>query len=60
VLAVEQGEAKISLGDRQMRIVRTGEVVRIPPEMPHRIESVGSVELRLERLTGDTAARGSL
>jgi quercetin dioxygenase-like cupin family protein len=60
VVAVEQGEAKISLGDRQMRIVRTGEVVRIPPEMPHRIDSVGSAELRLERLTGDTAPRGSL
>jgi mannose-6-phosphate isomerase-like protein (cupin superfamily) len=60
VLAIEQGEAKIWLGDRQMRIVRSGEVVRIPPELPHRIESVGPVELRLERLTGDTAPRGSL
>ena len=39
VLAVEAGEAKISLGDRQMRIVRAGEVVRIPPEMPHRIDA---------------------
>jgi mannose-6-phosphate isomerase-like protein (cupin superfamily) len=45
VLAVEQGEAKISLGQRQMRIVRAGEVVRIPPELPHTIESVGEVPL---------------
>jgi quercetin dioxygenase-like cupin family protein len=48
VLAVEEGEAKITLGDRQMRIVRAGEVVRIPPEMPHTIESVGMVPLRLK------------
>jgi quercetin dioxygenase-like cupin family protein len=46
VLAIEQGEAKIALGDRQMRIVRAGEVVRIPPELPHTIESVGDVPLR--------------
>jgi mannose-6-phosphate isomerase-like protein (cupin superfamily) len=45
VLAIEQGEAKISLGDRQMRIVRAGEVVRIPPELPHTIEAVGDVPL---------------
>jgi hypothetical protein len=50
VLAVEQGEAKITLGDRQMRIVRAGEVVRIPPELPHTIETVGAVALRLERI----------
>jgi mannose-6-phosphate isomerase-like protein (cupin superfamily) len=50
VLAVEEGEAKITLGDRQMRIVRTGEVVRIPPEMPHTIESVGALPLRMRRL----------
>jgi quercetin dioxygenase-like cupin family protein len=50
VLAVEEGEAKISLGDRQMRIVRAGEVVRIPPELPHIIESVGDVPLRSRRI----------
>jgi mannose-6-phosphate isomerase-like protein (cupin superfamily) len=50
LLAVEAGEAKISLGDRQMRIVRAGEVVRIPPELPHRIESFGDVPLRMERI----------
>jgi mannose-6-phosphate isomerase-like protein (cupin superfamily) len=50
LLGVEQGEAKISLGDRQMRIVRAGEVVRIPPELPHRIESVGDLALELRRI----------
>jgi mannose-6-phosphate isomerase-like protein (cupin superfamily) len=50
VLAVEEGEAKITLGDRQMRIVRAGEVVRIPPDLPHTIESVGERPLRVERL----------
>jgi hypothetical protein len=48
VLAIEAGEAMITLGDKQMRIVRTGEVVRIPPELSHTIESVGDVPLRLE------------
>src|SRR3954452_17674690 len=43
VLAIEEGEATIALGERQMRIVRAGEVVRIPPELPHRIESTGDV-----------------
>jgi mannose-6-phosphate isomerase-like protein (cupin superfamily) len=33
-----------------MRIVRAGEVVRIPPELPHTIDSVGDVPLRIERL----------
>jgi mannose-6-phosphate isomerase-like protein (cupin superfamily) len=60
VLAIEEGEATIALGERQMRIVRAGEVVRIPPELPHRIESTGSVPLRSVRLTGNTPARGSL
>jgi quercetin dioxygenase-like cupin family protein len=50
VLAIEDGEAKITLGDRQMRIVRAGEVVRIPPELPHTIESLGDVPLRVETI----------
>jgi mannose-6-phosphate isomerase-like protein (cupin superfamily) len=50
VLAIEEGEAKITLGDRQMRIVRAGEVVRIPPELPHTIESIGDIPLRVERI----------
>jgi mannose-6-phosphate isomerase-like protein (cupin superfamily) len=47
VLVVEEGEAKVTLGERQMRIVRSGEVVRIPPELPHSIESVGDAPLRV-------------
>jgi mannose-6-phosphate isomerase-like protein (cupin superfamily) len=60
VMSVEEGEALMALGERQMRIVRAGQVVRIPPELPHRIDSAGDVPLRLERLTGDTPARGSV
>jgi mannose-6-phosphate isomerase-like protein (cupin superfamily) len=33
-----------------MRIVRAGEVVRIPPELPHTIESAGDVPLRITRV----------
>jgi quercetin dioxygenase-like cupin family protein len=50
VLAIQEGEAKITLGDRQMRIVRVGQVVRIPSELPHTIESVGDQALRVERI----------
>jgi mannose-6-phosphate isomerase-like protein (cupin superfamily) len=50
VLAVEEGEAKITLGDRQMRIVRAGEVVRIPPELPHAIAQYREAPLRIERV----------
>lgn len=57
LLAIEAGEAKITLGDRQMRIVRAGEVVRIPPELPHHIESFGDVPLRTERLEPATPDR---
>ena len=52
VVAVEEGEALFFLGDRQMRIVRSGEVVRVPPELPHRIEDIGEPPLRLDWLTG--------
>jgi quercetin dioxygenase-like cupin family protein len=48
VLAVEEGEALVTLGDKQQRIVRAGQVVRIPPQLPHTIESVGEVPLRTE------------
>lgn len=51
VVEIVEGEARISLGDRQMRIVRAGEVVRIPPELPHAIESIGDVPLRIEGIT---------
>ena len=53
VVAVEEGEALFFLGDLQMRIVRSGEVVRVPPELPHRIENVGKPPVRLDWLTGD-------
>jgi mannose-6-phosphate isomerase-like protein (cupin superfamily) len=46
VLVVEEGAARICLGDRQQRVVSAGEVVRIPSELPHTIESVGRVALR--------------
>jgi quercetin dioxygenase-like cupin family protein len=36
VAAVEQGAAKFCLGERQARVVRTGEVVRVPAGVPHR------------------------
>jgi quercetin dioxygenase-like cupin family protein len=51
VVAVEDGEAMFFLGNLQMRIVRSGEVVRVPPDLPHRIESIGEAPLRLDWLT---------
>jgi quercetin dioxygenase-like cupin family protein len=53
VVAVVEGEAMFFLGDLQMRIVRSGEVVRVPPDLPHRIESIGELTLRLDWLTRD-------
>jgi quercetin dioxygenase-like cupin family protein len=54
LVAVEQGEALFYLGVRQMRIVRSGEVVRVPPELPHRIEDIGERPLLLDWLPGGT------
>ena len=54
VLAIEAGGALMALGDKQMRIVRAGEVVRIPPELPHTIESLGDAPLRTERIESFT------
>jgi hypothetical protein len=51
VVAVEDGEALFRLGELQMRIVRTSEAVRVPPDLPHRIESIGEAPLRLDWLT---------
>ena len=53
VVAIEEGEALFFLGDHQMRIVRSGEVVRVPAELPHRIENSGEPALRLDWLPGD-------
>jgi len=36
IVVVQQGSATFFLGSRQARIVRTGEVVRIPTRVPHR------------------------
>ena len=54
LLTIEAGEALMTLGDKQMRIVRAGEVVRIPPELPHTIESIGDAPLRTERIESFT------
>jgi hypothetical protein len=56
VVAVEEGEALFFLGDLQQRIVRAGEVVRVPPELPYRIEGIGEAPLRLDWVTGDPDA----
>ena len=55
VLIVDEGQALISLGERQKRIVRAGEVVRIPPDLPHRIESIGTQPLRTVAVTRPAA-----
>ncbi len=44
------------LGDLQMRIVRAGEVVRVPPELSHRIEDIGEPPLRLDWLAVDSGS----
>jgi quercetin dioxygenase-like cupin family protein len=36
VIAVQQGAARFFLGEQQARIVRAGEIVRIPAGVPHR------------------------
>jgi quercetin dioxygenase-like cupin family protein len=36
VLAIQDGEATFFLGRRQARIVRAGEIVRVPAAVPHR------------------------
>lgn len=48
ILAVDDGAARIFLGDRQVRVIRAGEV-RIPPHPSHRIERAGEQELRTRR-----------
>ena len=59
VLVIEEGEALMTLGERQMRIVRAGQVVRIPPELPHTITSVGSVPLRTREVEWESSAGSS-
>ena len=50
VLAVDAGAAYITLGERQARIVRAGEVVRIPPQLPHGVTAHGPAPLALHLL----------
>jgi quercetin dioxygenase-like cupin family protein len=51
ILAVERGAARIFLGERQARVIRAGEVVRIPAQPAHRIESAGDEELEVSWLS---------
>ena len=46
VVAVQDGEATFFLGDLQRRIVRAGEVVRIPAGIPHRYTNTGTRPFR--------------
>jgi len=46
VWVVQEGEATFLLGDRQARIVRAGEVVRVPEGVPWRVENRGGGRLR--------------
>ena len=45
VVIVQQGEVTFFLGARQARIVRAGEVVRIPAGIPHRAVVAGTRRL---------------
>jgi mannose-6-phosphate isomerase-like protein (cupin superfamily) len=46
VWAVEDGAATFFLGERQARIVRAGQVVRIPADVPWRVVNAGAVPVR--------------
>lgn len=46
VVVVESGRARFSLGERQARIVRAGEAVRIPAAIAHGFEALGDEPLR--------------
>jgi mannose-6-phosphate isomerase-like protein (cupin superfamily) len=41
VWVIQSGEATFYLGERQARIVRPGDIVRVPPGMEHRVENSG-------------------
>ncbi|HEX8120082.1 MAG TPA: cupin domain-containing protein [Solirubrobacteraceae bacterium] len=60
VVVVHEGEATFFLGVHQARIVRAGEVVRIPAEAPHRYENRGDGPLRAVAVLGsaDVAVSG--
>ena len=46
VWVVQEGRARFFLGERQARIVRAGELVRIPAGVPWRLENTGEGTLR--------------
>lgn len=46
VLVVQEGQAVVFLGARQARIVRAGEVVRVPAGCPHRLVGGGTAPVR--------------
>jgi mannose-6-phosphate isomerase-like protein (cupin superfamily) len=46
VWVIQEGQATFSLGERQARVVRAGEVVRIPADVPWRFENTGAGPLR--------------
>jgi quercetin dioxygenase-like cupin family protein len=52
VVVVQEGQATFFLGARQARVVRAGEVVRIPAEMAHRYVNTGDVVLRAVAVHG--------
>jgi len=52
VVVVQQGSATFFLGSQQARIVRAGEVVRIPARVPHRWVVTGERRLRAVAVHG--------
>ncbi len=52
VVVVQEGAATFFLGAQQARIVRAGEVVRIPAGVPHRLVVAGDIRLRAVALHG--------
>lgn len=62
VMVVTAGAARYFLGERQRRVVRAGEVVRVPAGVPHRYEPAGDERLHAVRIHGapeiETVKRG--
>src|SRR3954468_19925545 len=52
VVVIQEGEARFFLGPHQARIVRAGEVVRIPARVEHRYENRGGELLRAIAVQG--------
>jgi len=43
---ITQGHGLLSLGDEQSEVT-VGDTVYIPPDMPHQIENVGAIQLKI-------------